>query len=58
MKFDFAVFTTDGDTTTLPMPVSMERVERVAKGETHFTAVEDYAIARWMIEISKILALK
>ncbi len=58
MKFDFAVFTTDGETGDLPMPVALDKVTDVANGNGNFSCAQDTEIAKWMLKISKILTLR
>ncbi len=58
MKFDFAVFTTDGESDELPMPVALDKVTDVANGIGNFSCAQDAEIAKWMLKINKILMLR
>lgn len=58
MKFDFAVITTDGDEDNLPMPISMLKIEEVAQERATFSSHEDHLMAKWALQINKIMSLR
>lgn len=58
MKYDFAIFTTDGEETNLPVPVAMSKIVEVSRGSGNFSCEQDKQIALWILEVVKILALR
>jgi hypothetical protein len=40
------------------MPVSMSKVEEVARGVGNFSCAEDHMIAAWMLKVAAIISLR
>lgn len=58
MRYEFAVITTDGETTDVPLPIAMAKMQDVAAGRNTFTAHEDKLIAEWALKINEIMMMR
>ncbi len=57
MKYEFAIITTEGET-HMSLPIALSKIEEVAGGSGNFSCAQDTEIAKWMLQVAKILTLR
>lgn len=58
MKYEFAVITTDSETTDIPMPIALSKLQEVAAGKSSLSPYEDEQLAKWALKINEIMMLR